>query len=249
MLILGIDTATPWGTVALYECASIQENSGANGEVLFEISFKAGKGGGEYLLSTLDNFIKKAGRGFQEIDLIAAGTGPGSYTGIRVGLAAVKGLATGLQKPVFGINTLRIIAENARYSSAQYIGVAIDARRGQVYGALFQKTVNGLKEIWEPGVMAIKDYAAGLERYTPAIVCGDGGKAYPDIRELQPGITGPRDWDRPSAGKLAQIAAQIWEPDAQPDLNALKACYLQRVEAEIRLEGKLDAINRQPHEN
>lgn len=243
MLVLGIDTATPWGTVALYE-----EHPGGNGEMLFEILLKSGRGGGEYLLSTLSHFIQKAGRGFNDLDVIAVGTGPGSYTGIRVGLAAVMGLAAGLQKPVWGINTLRIIAENARFSGTKFIGTAIDARRGQVYSASYHNTGQGLQEIREPRITGVKEFAAELEGYSPVIVCGDGSKVYRDIWDLHRLNTGPRDWDRPSAGKLAQIAAHEWKPDFQSNLTELKACYLQRVEAEIRLEEKLHAIHRQSHD-
>lgn len=244
MLVLGIDTATPWGTVALYE-----EQPNGNGEVIFEISLKSGRGGGEFLLSTLNKFFQKAGRGLADVDIIAVGTGPGSYTGIRVGLAGVKGLAEGLQKPVWGINTLRIIAENARYSGAGFIGTAIDARREHVYSALFRNTENGLEQIREPRIASVKEFATELERFSPAIICGDGSKVYRDIWVHHPVITGPADWDRPSAGKLAQIAAKEWEPSFQPNLTELKACYLQRVEAEVRLEEKLHAIHHQPHDD
>lgn len=244
MLVLGIDTATPWGTVALYK-----GHPDGNGEVVFEISLRAGRGGGEYLLSTVNHFIQKAGHGFKELDLIAAGTGPGSYTGIRVGLAAVKGMAEGLQKPVWGMNTLRIIAENARFSGNRFIGTAIDARRGQVYSALFRNTGDGLEEVREPRVTSVKEFAAELERFTPVVICGDGSKVYRDIWDLCPVMTGPNDWDRPSAGKLAQIAAKEWKPGLQSNLTELKACYLRRVEAEIRLEENLHAIQRQPHDD
>lgn len=249
MLVLGIDTATPWGTVALYEESLNEGDSTGNGDVVFEISLKSGRGGGEYLLSTLEKFFQKAGRRFEDLDIIAVGTGPGSYTGIRVGLAAVKGLAEGLQKPVWGIDTLRIIAENARFAGTKFVGTAIDARRGQVYAALYCNTGTSLQEIREPRITAVKEFAAELERFTPVIVCGDGSKAYRDIWDLQPVTTGPRDWDRPSAGKLAQIAAKKWDPSFQSNLTELKASYLQRVEAEIRLEEKMHAIHRQPHED
>jgi tRNA threonylcarbamoyladenosine biosynthesis protein TsaB len=243
MLILGVDTATPWGTVALYEGHAHED-----GEVIFEISFKAGRGGGEYLLSTLGNFIKKAGRNFTDINLIAVGTGPGSYTGIRVGLAAVQGLAEGLQKPVWGINTLRIIAENGRFASSNYIGAVIDARHSQVYAALFRKTDAGMQEVQPPRIIGVKEFAAGIAGFAPVMVCGDGSKVYQDIWNLHEINSGPRDWDRPSAGKLAQIASKEWDPSFQSNLMELKACYLQRVEAEIRLEEKLHAISRQSNE-
>ena len=244
MLILGIDTATPWGTMALHDARGSETN-----ESIFEISFKTGKGGGEYLFTTVGTFIKKAGRKLAELDLIAAGTGPGSYTGIRVGLAAVKGLAEGLQKPVFGVNTLRIIAENARYTATDYIAAVIDARHGEVYAALYEKAGGGLKELAEPRMIAVPEFAAGLAGCSRVVVCGDGSKVYQEIWNNHKINIGPCDWDLPSAGKLVQIASSEWNPNYKLDLAELKACYLRRVEAEIRLEEKLHAINLQPHED
>jgi tRNA threonylcarbamoyladenosine biosynthesis protein TsaB len=240
MLILGIDTATPWGTIALYK----------NDAVIFELSLKAGKGGGEYLVSLLGDFMKKAGRAFEEIDLIATGTGPGSYTGIRVGLAAVKGLAEGLSRPVFGVNTLRIIAENARYAETNYIASVIDARRDQVYAALYQKTGADFKELEPPQVISVPQFATGLGNLAPdtVMICGDGSKVYQAKWKLHNIIIAPPDWDRPLAGKVAQIAYREWVPSRRFTLDELTPCYLRRVEAELRLEERLNAVNDEPDE-
>ena len=92
MLILGLDTATPWGSMALCE----------DEEVVAELSLRVPRGGGEFLLGLLDMVIVKTGYRLEQLDLIAVGIGPGSYTGIRVGLAAVKGLTAGLDIPGIG---------------------------------------------------------------------------------------------------------------------------------------------------
>jgi tRNA threonylcarbamoyladenosine biosynthesis protein TsaB len=230
MLILGIDTATPWGTIAL----------GEGEEIIFEISLKAGKGGGEYLLSILEQFIGKSGRKLGDLDLIAVGTGPGSYTGIRVGLAAVKGLSAGLNVPVFGMNTLRILAENLRNTS-EWIAPVIDARRGEVYAALYRNTAEGIVEVDGPATILAGEFARKLGKLPQVVVCGDGSKIYQEIWSDYPGASiAPPAWDRPLASQAIRIAWREWNPQHLP-LDDLTPGYLRRVEAEIRLEEKLHA--------
>jgi tRNA threonylcarbamoyladenosine biosynthesis protein TsaB len=229
MLILGIDTATPRGTVALNE----------DGENIFEFGFKAGKGGGEYVISLLKPFFSRAGRDFSQLGLVAAGTGPGSYTGIRVGLATVAGLTEGLRIPVYGVNTLRIIAENAR-NVAEWVAVALDARRTEVYAALYHWEDDDLREMLSPRAIPAGDFAASLGELPSVIICGDGSKKYRDIwLAAHPLITiGPERWDYPLAGLAIEIARRKWRPGLS-DASALTPSYLKRVEAEIRLEEKL----------
>lgn len=231
MLILGLDTATPWGTIAL----------GNEGESFFEISLKSGKGGGEYLLSILNQFFDKSGKSLDEVDLIAAGTGPGSYTGIRVGLAAVRGLAEGLKIPVMGVDTLRIIAENG-VQAGDWVASVIDARRGSVYAALYQNSVLGLTEYWPPSYTNVENFAKQLTELTDVLVCGDGSKSYHETWEKISGVkVGPSAWDRPLAANLVRIAARQYSPENKTDLMDLSPCYLRKVEAEIRLEERMNA--------
>lgn len=236
MLILGLDTATPWGTLALWE----------DGEVVAEAGLKTGKGGGEYLLDLLGTIMQKSGREFRKIDLIAVGTGPGSFTGLRVGLAAVKGIAAGIGRPVFGLSTLRVIAENARYSPVTYIAAVLDARRERVYAALYRKGDGDTMECLKPPqVTAATEFARQLAAYPGTVICGDGSKKYDSIWEGVPGLTaGPAEWAKPSAGKLAAIAYRDWDRRTSVLLE-LTPYYLGKVEAEARLEEGLNATGDQ----
>lgn len=232
MLILGIDTATPWGSVALCE----------DGQLIFEFTVKIGKGSGEHLLALLQQFLAKTGRKPVELNLITVGTGPGSYTGIRIGLAAVAGLAEGLQVPVYGINTLRIIAENARYGSgtAGTVAVALDARRAEVYAALYRAEPDGLREIMPPRTIRAEEFAVKLGELERVTICGDGGKYYRAIFQTIPGIKlAPERWDRPLAGWAAEIARQEWDGKRTTNYMNIAPDYLRKVEAELRLEEKL----------
>jgi tRNA threonylcarbamoyladenosine biosynthesis protein TsaB len=231
MLILGLDTATSWGTMALLE----------NDQVIFEVSLRAGKGSGEYLLSLLQTLLKKAERKISDIDLITVGTGPGSYTGIRIGLAAAKGLALGTNIKVFGISTLRIIAENARRDS-EWIAAMLDARHGFVYAALYQNVNQELQTIESPLYISAEDFALRLEPIPSIILCGDGSKNYQNIWERYPHFkTARTDWDRPYGSSAARIGFLNLNQGNQFQMNPeqLIPCYLRKVEAELRLEESL----------
>lgn len=231
MLILGIDTATPWGAMAL----------GDETEVYFEISLKSGKGGGEYLLSILSQFMAKSGKNLNEVNLIAVGTGPGSYTGIRVGLAAVQGLAEGLKIPVIGFDTLRIIAENG-CQTGHWVAAVIDARRGSVYAALYQNSTQGLKEYLAPCYCEVEIFAKQLSGLNNVLVCGDGAVKYKEIWEKNASAKiGPSAWNRPSAANIVRLAAQQWDSKPKTDIKELSPCYLRKVEAEVHLEEQLNA--------
>ncbi|NLW48094.1 MAG: tRNA (adenosine(37)-N6)-threonylcarbamoyltransferase complex dimerization subunit type 1 TsaB [Firmicutes bacterium] len=237
MLILGLDTATPWGTIAL----------GDSEETFFEITLKSGKGGGEYLLSLLEHFFAKSGKDLSEVDLIAVGTGPGSYTGIRVGLAAVRGLAEGLKIPAVGISTLRIIAENC-IQAAEWVAVVLDARRGSVYAALYQNGPQGFTEYWKPSYSDIAGFSERLAELPEVMVCGDGSKIYQETLAKIPGVkVGPNQWDRPAASNLVWIANNQWRP-GMSDLLDLSPSYLRKVEAEVRLEERTNADGNNPDE-
>jgi tRNA threonylcarbamoyladenosine biosynthesis protein TsaB len=230
MLTLGYDTATPWGTMALIE----------DEEIIFEISLKIGKGSGEYLLALLQTLLKKAQRKIADLDLIAVGTGPGSYTGIRIGLAAAKGLAAGAQISVYGLSTLRIIAENARYNSEEWVASLIDARHGFVYGALYQNNNGQLTTVETPLFISAEEFAVRLSDLPAVMLCGDGSRIYSTIWNQYSNFrVAPVDWDRPSGTAAARIGCKEFRLQSRTDLALLVPCYLRKVEAELRLEESL----------
>lgn len=227
MLILGIDTATPWGTMALVEDETIH----------FEVSLRKLKGGGEYLLSLLHDLMQQSGKSLSELNLIAIGNGPGSYTGIRVGLAAVSGLAEGLHIPVATFSTLQIIAANARYSNSMVLAT-INARRNQVYAALYRADCGRLEEVFAPTAMDVEELSKSMDAYASVWVCGDGSKAYQAVWQADARfIIAPSEWDRPLGSQLARLAQQS-ATKGTLELDGLTPNYLKKVEAEIRLEEK-----------
>lgn len=121
MTILALDTTSEHASLALRR----------DGITLAELTLHSSEGYAHLIFQAIDTLLSNAGVGFEEIDCFAAASGPGSFTGVRVGLAAVKGLAAALNKPAAGISNLRALAS---YGNLQPV---IDARRGEVYTAVY----------------------------------------------------------------------------------------------------------------
>lgn len=123
MILLAIDTATNSCAACLYDAESDQ--------VLASISDDIGRGHAEHLLGTIDRVLAAAKLTFEDIDKVAVSVGPGSFTGIRVGVATARSLGLAMGKPTVGVSTLEAIA--ADFESEKSFAVAIQAGRGQAY--------------------------------------------------------------------------------------------------------------------
>ena len=172
MLILAFDTATDRATSALV----------GDGEVLGERVSRAST-----LLEDVDALLRRAGAHAGDLDALALGTGPGSFTGIRIGLAAARGLALALDLPAAGVSTLDALAAGAPGALP-----VIDAKR---------------REIFVPGPRAIAPADLELE---PGTLCvGDGAVRYRDVLEAAGAAIPPDDDERhlPRARFHAALAA------------------------------------------
>jgi tRNA threonylcarbamoyladenosine biosynthesis protein TsaB len=171
MRILAFDTSTSVASVAIV----------SHGELVIQIDTCVQAKHGEMLLPRIDATLKEARLNFSDIDLIAVGVGPGSFTGIRVALATAKGLVLATQKPFVGVDSLRTLARGA-VNGVGYLGVVTNAYRGEVYQAVFAADFSGkLNQVLTP-MNALPQDAA--ERLFSAIhgerirVCGDGARKY-----------------------------------------------------------------------
>ena len=127
MKILGIDTSTPIGSVALID-----------GEhIVAEHTLNIVQAHSSRLMPAIDTVLKWGDITAAELDGCAVGTGPGSFTGIRIGIATIKSLCYALDKPIVGVSTLEAIAYNLRWNEGLICPI-LDARRNEVYGAIFR---------------------------------------------------------------------------------------------------------------
>jgi tRNA threonylcarbamoyladenosine biosynthesis protein TsaB len=197
MLVLGVESSGPRGGVALLE------DSRTLGEALFE----AGMVHGREIAPAADRLLKAAGRGPADLDLVAVDIGPGSYTGLRVGLAAAKGLAFALGRPIVGVPSLDVLAEAAK-GLGGVLATAIDAKWDQVYGALYEVR-NGRPE------RKTEMYAERPEAFADR-----GARAAP--REL---------WN-PSPALVAALGRARLLEGQRDDAATVVPLYLRRTEAE-----------------
>jgi tRNA threonylcarbamoyladenosine biosynthesis protein TsaB len=131
MRILALDTSTEYCTVALWQDGSVMERCELVGQKHSEL-----------LIAMLDALLKEAGFGIKDMDGIAFGKGPGSFTGVRIACGTAQGLALGANLPVTGVCTLEALAEA---SGKSRVIAALDARMGEVYHAAYEKR----GDVWE----------------------------------------------------------------------------------------------------
>ena len=166
MLILALDSTAQVGSVALCE----------DEKLIAEYTINTGHTHSETLLPMVESVLKIAGYTVDDVDLFVCTAGPGSFTGVRIGAATVKGIAFGKDKPCIGVSTLEALALN---------GVALDgilcpsmnARRQQVYNALFDCDGASLSRLCEDRALAISELGNELaEKYPDRAVylMGDG---------------------------------------------------------------------------
>lgn len=150
MIVLAMDTAGADCAVAVYD-------SGAD-RVLSEITDTIGKGHAEHLMALVDRVLEEAGVALKAIDRIAVTTGPGSFTGIRVGVAAARGFALSLGIPAVGVTTLATIAaDHQRKASGRAVLVGMDAKRDEIYLQTFDASGVPMDE---PRALLVEDARA-----------------------------------------------------------------------------------------
>ena len=128
----------------------------------------------ELLLPMAENILKSLKLSFSDVDLLACAVGPGSFTGVRIGVALVKGIAFGRNIPCVAVSTLDELAENLRGLSG-IIVPCMDARRAQVYTATYRGKDGALEKLTEDRAIAISELAEELKAYDePIYLSGDG---------------------------------------------------------------------------
>ena len=128
------------------------------------------------LMPMVEDLLRNADLTLGDIDRIAVAAGPGSFTGLRIGIAAVKGLAWAADKPCCAVSTLEAMAQNVRHTDGLIIG-AMDARRNQIYNALFEANRGALTRLCADRAIGLDELCEQLKGDSRRkIVLGDGGK-------------------------------------------------------------------------
>ena len=165
MICLAFDTSAKVASVAVLD-----------GErTLASYSVDNGLTQSELILPMAEDMMKKLELNYSDVDLLATSVGPGSFTGVRIGVSLVKGLAFGRGIPCAGVSTIEALAENLRGLSGVIVPV-MDARRNQVYTATFISEGNEMKRITEDRAISLKELAEELSEYGDKSIylVGDG---------------------------------------------------------------------------
>lgn len=229
MLVLALDTSTFIGTVAVLRAGSL----------LAELSASVRASHGETLLPHVERVLRLAGVKLAELDLLAVGIGPGSFTGVRIGVATAKGLALAERKPLVGVTSLRSLARGMGHGEGLAVPV-LDAHKGEVYCAAYAR--DGHAELVEvvppfhapPGEAAqhLRSRVSGERLW----LSGDGLDRYGEafLGPLgEPTQRAPRFADVPRAAAVGYEAMQQFQRDGAPPLATLEPLYLRPSDAKL----------------
>jgi tRNA threonylcarbamoyladenosine biosynthesis protein TsaB len=200
-LVLALDTTQEHGSIALVRA----------GETIAELAIASPDGFGHTIYGHLEAMLRSYAIGLKEIDVFAAASGPGSFTGVRVGLACIKGLAEALGKPAAAVSNLRAIAS---FGTAPLRAPVLDARRGEVYGAIYN----------DAGAIVQRETVVKFESWLAALPTGAEILSPDYAADGVPITRTPREL----AAAVARLA-----PAQAGDPAALDANYVRRSDAEL----------------
>ena len=223
MIILSLDCTSRYSSVALTD----------GDKILGSQFLDCGNTHSETLLPTVISLLEYNHLHSDDVDLFACSAGPGSFTGVRIGVSLLKGLASAKDKPCIGVSTLEALAENLPYENAVLCPV-MDARRQEVYNALFKRENGKLVRLTSDRQIPLAELDKELQGYgLPIYLCGDGyalAKGKLEVTtENTPALLTPQN-----AVSVASIAKKIYEsaPEADYSEEKLQPIYLRACQAE-----------------
>ncbi len=173
MKILGVDTSTPIGSIALIDSDNL----------VAEHTLDIVQAHSSRLMPAIDSVLKWGNITVDDLDGCAVGIGPGSFTGIRIGVATIKSICFAVDKPIVGVSTLEAIAYNLRGSNS-IICPLLDARRSEIYGAIFEGNTKW-QRLSEDLCLPIDDFLERIKADTTSDYSihfvGDGLETYRDV--------------------------------------------------------------------
>ena len=215
--IRALDTTHEWGSLALVE----------DGKVIEETLLHSPGGFGHVLFSQAGALLERNGWTLETVGCFAAAAGPGPFTGVRVGLAAAKGLGAALGKPVAGVSNLKAIA---LCGEAPLRAVAIEARRGEIYGAVYSAS---LEIVVSETVAPLTGWLEQLPAGPMEFICLEPGALRRAIAGGRFADTPVRQAPRALAGAVGRIAARLLARGSAPGAEAVEANYVRRPDAEL----------------
>jgi tRNA threonylcarbamoyladenosine biosynthesis protein TsaB len=235
MKVAALETATTKGSVAILDGMRLVEND-------FDLR-------GDGAVFALENLLATQRITPKEIDAIAVSIGPGSFTGVRIGVAAAQGFSMGTGCKIVAVGTLEGIAENVVPTEWAVPGALIlplvDARRDEVYASLYRIPETSGEPVleWGPEVVSCPLMAELLQKILPAgakvdvgVLCGEGAALLAPEFHLGSGWAAPSSLSRARAGAVARVAARKLVRGQWTNAEDLQPVYLRKSDAEIARE-------------
>ncbi len=229
-MILAFETSAKAASVALME----------NGKLLGESYQNTGLTHSQTLMSMAEDLLDTCGKTPQQVDAVAVAAGPGSFTGVRIGVAAAKGFAWGRQLPCYGVSTLEAMARNLGIWNG-YVVPTMDARRSQTYTALFHAQQGELTRKMDDCATSFEELGNILKNcQEPIFLVGDGAiLCYNTLLEAVPNLVLPPEHRlHQRAAGVALVAQQKMDAGESGDGASLTPNYLRLSQAERERENR-----------
>ncbi|CNJ04225.1 tRNA (adenosine(37)-N6)-threonylcarbamoyltransferase complex dimerization subunit type 1 TsaB [Yersinia mollaretii] len=228
--ILAIDTATEACSVALWN----------NGEVqaLFELCPREHT---QRILPMVQQILAESGLSLGQLDALAFGRGPGSFTGVRIGIGIGQGLALGADLPMIGVSTLQTMAQGAfRLMGASRVLAAIDARMGEVYWGEFEREAEGvwLGEMTEAVMIPEQTLARAQSLSGHWATVGTGWQTYPDLISGSNVLLADGQMSLPQAEDMLPLALSLWANGRAVSVENAEPVYLRNEVTWKKLPGR-----------
>lgn len=236
MKILAIDSSGLVASVAVV----------CDEDLLGEFTVNYKKTHSQTLLPMLDELVKMIDLDLNSLDAVAVAGGPGSFTGLRIGFATVKGLALALDKPVISVPTVDALAYNL-CGHRDIVCPLMDARRNQTYTGLYRFDGNRMQVIKGQSPLDIVDIIGQINQIgRPAVFLGDGVPVFREQIKEHARVSydfAPPHLNKQRAGAVASLAVQYYKEGKLEDAAACKPEYLRLSQAERERMEKKNASN------
>ena len=220
-MILAFETSAKAASVAILE----------NGKLLGESYQNTGLTHSQTLLQMAEDTLKTCGKTAADVKVVAVASGPGSFTGVRIGVAAAKGFAWGAELPCVGVSTLEAMAETLGIWEGTVVPT-MDARRAQTYTAIFRAEAGKITRLEEDQAISYAEPGEKIKNcQKPIFLVGDGAEiCYNTLKDAVPGLVLPPEHHRHQrAIGVALVAEKVQD---KPNGGDLKPNYLRLSQAE-----------------
>jgi len=225
MRVLGIDSSTPGCSVALLNNDTIVAERIADPHPSYS----------KYLLQMVDQVLKEGKSRLNDVDGFAVTIGPGSFTGLRIGVSLIKGFVLATEKPFVGINSLEAMACTLD-SPKHPVCTVLDARKSEVYAAVFESQKDGLHPLLKESALSPEALCEKID--VPTLFIGNGVERYREVfkESLGARFVEPETLPRFStAAGTALLASRQFDHQNNFNLNQLRINYIRKSEAELSL--------------